>query len=101
MTQLTVGAFLRNFVQMLHDLVTSKKVATAVATVLTAYMAHDPDLKKIAVAAGVALLLGQGAADFGKVAKLSPQPAAPAATPTVGPAPAAPASSTTDPPKAA
>lgn len=94
MEKLTVGSFFRNFLTMLHDLLTSKKVATAVATLVTAYLAHDPDLKKMAVGTGIALLLGQGAADFGKVGKLSPQP------PTPGPfAPGV--VPTTDPPKAA
>jgi hypothetical protein len=53
----------------LRGLVTSKKVLTAVGTVLTSYLAHDPDFKKTVLMTGIALLLGQGAADFGKAAK--------------------------------
>lgn len=61
--------FVTNLLKTLHDLVTSKKVLTAVGTVLTSYLAHDPDFKKTVLMTGVALLLGQGAADFGKAAK--------------------------------
>lgn len=99
MPPLTVGSFFRNLLQMLHDLATSKKVAVAIATIVTAYLAHDPDLKKVVVGAGMTLLLGQGMADFGKVAKLSPQPALPA--PSSSAPTTADASPTTDPPKAA
>jgi hypothetical protein len=61
--------FLTNLLKTFHDLLTSKKVLTAVGTVLTSYLTHDPDIKKTVLMTGVALLLGQGAADFGKAAK--------------------------------
>jgi len=62
-----VRTFLRNLTNTLHQLVTSKKFLTAVATGITAYNTTG-DLRRSVVALGVALLLGQGAADFGKVA---------------------------------
>ncbi len=60
--------FFQNFVNTLHDLFTSKKFLTAVATGVAAYQS-DGDARKAIVAVGVALILGQGAADFGKEAK--------------------------------
>lgn len=60
--------FFRNLATALHDLFTSKKFLTAIATGIAAYQSNG-DARKAIVAVGVALLLGQGAADFGKEAK--------------------------------
>lgn len=59
--------FLRNFARALHELFTSKKFLTAVGGALAAYNTTG-DARKAIVGLAIALLLGQGAADFGKVA---------------------------------
>ena len=60
--------FLLNMLTAIHDLLTSKKFLTAIGTALAAYNT-DGDLRKALVGVGIALLLGQGATDFGKAAK--------------------------------
>lgn len=60
--------FLRSLAATFHELVTSKKVITAVGAAFAAYNT-DGDARKAIVGLAIALLLGQGAADFGKEAK--------------------------------
>jgi len=59
--------FLRNLSRALNDLFTSKKFLTALGGALAAYNTTG-DLRRSIVGLAIALLLGQGAADFGKAA---------------------------------
>lgn len=79
-------AHLLKILQSLLDLLASKKVLTAIgAVVATSYCASagcDPERVKEIMALFAALILSQGAADFGKHA--NPLPPPPSAT-DVGP----------------
>ncbi len=56
---------------MLRDFVTSKKVLTALLTAGAGLFIKDPDARDRVVAAGLALLVAQGATDAGKAAAVT------------------------------
>lgn len=64
-----MGSFFKKLLTTLHDLVTSKKVWTTVATVGLGTVVKDPALRSHIVEAGAVLVGAQGLADFGKAAK--------------------------------
>lgn len=71
---------------MLHEYLTSKKVVTFVLTSLAAKFIADPSVRDRVVAAGLALLVAQGAQDAGKAAAVTKAAGPPvAATPTLFP----------------
>lgn len=71
--------------QMFVEYVTSKKVLTFVLTSVAGMVIKDPNTREWIVGSGIALIIGQGAADFGKA---KPAPVVVQATPlVVAPAP--------------
>lgn len=71
--------WLKRFAATVGDLLTSKKVLTALATGAAGVFIKDPALRDRIVATGVVLIGAQGAADVGKEAvKANKAPAPPA-----------------------
>jgi len=68
MTPTSFKTFGTKMLQSLHDLVTSKKFLAAVGTSIAAYNT-DGDIRKAITGAGMAYIVAQGAADFGKESK--------------------------------
>lgn len=61
--------FFSSLGRAIHDLVTSKKFLTGALTAGAALAIKDPTTRELVTGAGVAVILGQGAADFGKEKK--------------------------------
>lgn len=62
-------SFFSNLAKAIHDLLTSKKFLTGALTTGAAMVIKDPATRQLVVGSGMAVILGQGAADFGKNAK--------------------------------
>lgn len=62
-------SFFVNLAKAVHDLFTSKKFLTGALTAGAAMAIKDPGTRSLVVGAGTAVILGQGAADWGKYAK--------------------------------
>lgn len=71
--------WLTKFVSTIGDMLTSKKVLAALGTIASQVLVASPDARKGVLMAGIAYILGQGAADFGKSAKAMPAVPPPAA----------------------
>lgn len=75
-----MSVFFSALLQSLIGLLTSKKVLTGIATAVAGAIIKDPAVATQVVAVGTAVILGQGAADFGK-AKKAAEPLFPEQTP--------------------
>lgn len=64
-----MSAFLMKLLRALAELATSKKVITGVLTTVAGAVIEDKAIATQVVAVGTAVILGQGAADWGKAKK--------------------------------